>query len=238
MSTDGSREHWNEFRREDERFLKSTGIQEVLTSHGAQFLNVTEEVWGGRTADPQLIRSRVEKKYPPIHHEELYSTIPQIFLNLENPLFVNLAKFKIFNLETNQPFYSLSMKNLFGLIPTPSRQIYHGNEYDGLARSITDMCTVYCALFPTIHLLEAIHRTLFKGCEEFAGPVTDLGLLISSDSPAELDAFAVHLAGGDPNERHFLKMGKEVFGTWDESRFPKPPEHWRTFFTQLGIAWG
>ena len=236
LSAGGGRDKLEEFRREDERFLRSTGIQAVLNGHGAEYLNVTEEVWAGRTADPRLIRTRVEKEYSPIFHKELYSVVPGRLLELKDPLFVNLAKFKVFDVGNGRPFYSLSMKNLFGLIPDPSRHAYHGNEYDGLARSITDICSVYCSLFPMVHLLEAIHSTLFPGRTELDGPVTDLGMLIASGNPVELDAFAVRLTGEDPGERHFLRMGAEAFGTWDEDRFPETPEEYRTFFSRLGFG--
>ena len=93
---------------------------------------------------------------------------------------------------------------------------------------------MFCSLFPAIHLLEAIHTTLFPGWKAFDGPVMDLGLLMASANPVELDALAVHLTGGDPSLRHFLKLGAEVFGTWDKGRFPEPPVQYRAFFNLFG----
>ncbi len=235
LSEGGGVDHRDEFRQEDEIFFQSTGIQKVLAKHDACYLNVTEEVWAGRTADSQFVRAQVKNRHASVEHQELYEYVPQRLLDLENPLFVNLAKFKIFDVGAGQPFFSLSMKNLFGLIPTPSRQIYHGKEYDGLARSITDMCAIYCSLFPMLHLLEAIHSTLFPGHNESQDALKDLGLLMASDSPVELDACAVRLAGAQPSERHFLQMGAEVFGAWDEHRFPQPPQKWQAFFARFGI---
>jgi len=54
--------------------------------------------------------------------------------------------------------------------------------------------------------------------------VRDLGLVAASDRSVELDAFLVKALGQRPAERHFLQMGAEVFGPWDEESFPALPE--------------
>jgi len=146
----------------------------------------------------------------------------------EKAAFINLAKAKA-DLTRDPPFYSLSMTNLFGLIPDPSRRVYHGADYvSGLPRSIADACALYHALFPVVSVCEIIHNPLVLTrpgeMSRSDGLVENLGLAAASASPVELDAFLVALLGGEPSSRHFLRVGAEVFGGWDSSTFPALPE--------------
>ena len=59
--------------------------------------------------------------------------------------------------------------------------------------------------------------------EDVRGLVKGLGLVAASDSAVELDAFLVRALGGRPGERHFLQMGAQIFGPWDEESFPPLP---------------
>jgi len=246
--TDGSRpiepgqtrEHLDWLREQDRRFFAGSGIGEVLARHDADFLNVTEEIWGGGGADAREVARLVEGKYPPVVHSELYGCVPQRLLDLRGAPLLNLAKLKVAHAGGSDPFFSLSMKNLFGLIPEPNRGNYHGKGDAGLPHSIVDMCKIYTALFDTTHVVEAVYNTLIsrEGLTDPDDPrkglglVSDLGLAVTGDDPAGLDAFIVSLFGDDPGQRHFLKAARGVLGNWDAAYFPEIPAKLAAFFAQ------
>jgi uncharacterized protein (DUF362 family) len=229
-------------KEQDKIFFSSTGIGDLFKKHNVEFINVTEENWAGRTVKPDIIKSMVEKKFPPVKHTELYSTVPQKLFELRSATMINLAKFKVMHAKSNSVFFTLIMKNLFGLIPEPDRADYHGKDDKGLSASINDMCKIYAAVFPdTLHILEAIHRTIIsteslttENCK-LSNPalVENLHFALASDNPVEADAYAVSLFGVDPHKRHFLNMGKEVFGGWKEENFPDTPDNFKNFFDRF-----
>ena len=249
--TDGSRaigpgqarEHHDWLREQDRRFLAESGIGEILARHDAEFLNVTnvtEELWCGRAADAREVAQLVERRYPPIIHSELYHCVPQQLLDLRAAPMLNLAKLKVVNAATDAVFFSLAMKNLFGLIPEPDRSGYHGKGRDGLPGSIADMCKIYTALFDVTHVAEAVCNTLISR-EGLADPdnprkglglICDLGLAVTGCDPVELDAFIVSQFGCDPAQRHFLKLARGILGDWDTARFPDVPVRFAAFFAR------
>lgn len=235
-----AREHLDWLREQDRHFFADSGIGEVLERHGAEFLNVTEEIWSGRAASAREVQLLVERRYPPVVHSELYGCVPQRLLDLRGMPMLNLAKLKVTRAGTEAVFFSLSMKNLFGLIPEPNRGDYHGKDRTGLANSIADMCKIHTALFDVTHVAEAMHNTLISR-EGFSDPndprkglglVSDLGLAVTGRDPAEVDAFIVSQFGGDPAERHFLKAARGVLGDWDVARFPEVPARFEAFFAR------
>ena len=221
-----AREHWDYLKEQDQVFLKETGIARVLKKHGAHYLNVTDEVWAGRAADADQVQAEVERRYGPVGHAELYGMVPRRLWEARGATLINFAKMKG-GLTDSGLFFSLSMKNLFGLIPVPSRMVeYHGADDQGLARSIVDMNQIYCTLFRVISLCEAMHNTRLTGTARFgedAALLEDLGLAAASDRAVELDAWVVAALGDNPADRHFLQLGSEVFGPWDEKGFPPLP---------------
>lgn len=223
-------EHLDWLREQDQQFFKSSGLGQTLKKHDAEFINITEEVWAGRTVKPEVISEIVEKKFRPIVHPQLYAQVPEKLYRKRNSTLLNLAKFKAMNKASPKPFFSLAMKNLFGLIADPNRSEYHGKNYSGLAGSINDMCKIYCALFPAVHVLEAVYKTLMPPTENENGLVKNLGLALASDQVVAIDAFAVRMMNRNPEERHFLSLGAESFGKWDESSFPEIPEKYSDFF--------
>lgn len=63
ITPENARENWDWIREQDELFRERTGINDVLRRHDAEYLNVTEEVWQGKTVPPALIRALVEGTY-------------------------------------------------------------------------------------------------------------------------------------------------------------------------------
>ena len=226
LDLDAAREHWEYLREQDRVFLRETGLGRVLEEHGAEYLNVTEEVWAGRAANPVAVRVLVEGRYGPVGHEELYGMVPRRLWEMQGATLINIAKIKA-GLWDERLFFSLSMKNLFGLIPVPDRTQYHGADDQGLARSIVDANQIYCSLFRVTSICEAIYNariTPRAGFRDDAALVENLGLAAASDRAVELDAYLVGALGDVPAGRHFLRLGAEVFGPWDETAFPSLPE--------------
>ena len=239
IEPNNARQHLDWFREQDRLFFADSGIGEVLARHNAEFLNVTEEIWAGNTAPADEVARLVEQKFPSVVHPELYGCVPQRLLDLRGAPMLNLAKLKGVHVGTDAAFFSLAMKNLFGLIPEPNRGDYHGKNNTGLSSSIVDMCKIHTALFDVTHVAEAVHNTLISRQElldpdnprDGLGLVRDLGFVVTGSDPVEVDAFIVTQFGCDPAERHFLKTSRGVLGDWDTSRFPQVPPRLADFFT-------
>lgn len=200
-------------RKGERWFLEYTGTQKVLDKHRVEYLNLTEEVWAGRTVDPALIRQAVEEKFSALQFEELYSKVPTRLYEMRGGSILSLSKFKI-------AFYplgaSLSIKNLFGLIPGPSRGKFHGPEHTFLDQSILDINKIYRSLFAVKGMIEVLHSSgyheietertkVFPGCDK----------AFASQDTVSLDAFVAATAGRDPHGIGHIRLAAETFGAWD-----------------------
>lgn len=211
-------------RDQEQWFLKETGVAEVLAKHNAEYLNITEEVWQGRTVDAEIIRKAVEDKYPPLKHKEFYSYFPQKLSDLREKTLISFARIKV-GLGGDLGF-SLSMKNLFGLIPDPSREKYHGD----LPQSIIDINKIYRALFNVVGICEGIFQ-LVTYCPEgqIQTPwgkyniIRDQGVVVFGEELVELDAFTARLFELDVTGRTLLKLGAQTFGSWDQKVIESAP---------------
>jgi uncharacterized protein (DUF362 family) len=200
-------------RKGDQWFRDFAGIDPVLEKHQVEYLNLTEEVWAGRTADPGLIQRAVEERYAPVQFEEHYSKVPERLYQLRGGTLLSLTKYKIV-------FYplgaSLAIKNLFGLIPGPSRGKYHGTEHIFLDQNIVDINKIYRSLFTVKGMIEAVHSAGYHEIEKERTRVfPGCGAAFASEDTISLDAFAVALAGRDPSSVGHLRLAAQTFGTWD-----------------------
>ncbi|HWT73727.1 MAG TPA: hypothetical protein VN258_03265 [Mobilitalea sp.] len=101
----------------------------------------------------------MENKYKAVSHKELYGMIPEKLFKLRNLPLISYAKIK-YNVPAISTFASLSMKNMFELIPIPNREYYHGSDSEmGLSRSIVDIDSIYKALFRVVGMREGISYT-------------------------------------------------------------------------------
>ena len=66
--------HWDQLKKEDQAFLDKYGFTDIFNEFDAIYINVTEEVWKDRTADPDEIKKIVESQFSPVHTEEIYNT--------------------------------------------------------------------------------------------------------------------------------------------------------------------
>ena len=144
---------WDEMRKQDKWFLEEFGFTDLFSEYGVDYVNVTEEVWQGRTADAGKIKKALETRFTLVFKEELYKYIPQRLYDLRDATFISFGKVK----GIRGTFPSLSMKNVFGLIPDPLRSWWHGPNDEWLGRSIVDVNKVYAALFRVYGICEALH---------------------------------------------------------------------------------
>jgi hypothetical protein len=140
--------------------LMRSGMSEVLENHGATYINVTECIWRGDVANSEDIRNSVEDHYSGegLYFSEFYSAIPKKLYELSqlpDTILLNLAKVKTSS--GDDAGFSLSMKNLFGLVPIPRRYQYHGTK---LPQAIIDINKVYRSMFKVMCVCEGINTAL------------------------------------------------------------------------------
>ena len=200
-------------RKGDRWFLEHTGIDRVLEKHHVAYLNLTEEIWAGRAADPALIQAAVEARFAPVEQSDLYAKVPARLYEMRGGSLLSLAKHKIV-------FYplgvSFSIKNLFGLIPGPSRGKYHGKNDTLLDQSIVDINKIYRSLFSFSGMVELVHsygrlETMAERTHVYPG----MGMAMASEDTVSLDAFAAAIGGRMPDTVGHLRLAGQTFGAWD-----------------------
>ena len=207
--------------RESERnFLIRTGIHSLLQELDIEYVNVTEEVLEQRIVDPDLVRKEVSALYEPIFKTEFYSFVPEKLYKLREGTFLNLAKFKI--------FFSMCVKNIFGMIPEyvgyGSRYHYHGKDDKNLADNIIDINKVYRTLFNVVGIVEGV-KTLTCNRRGTSKPYKakfgyeyyvseNNGLIYFGNETHWLDAFIHQQSGKNPNQTEHLSKAADVFGKW------------------------
>lgn len=206
-----------DLRESDAWFLETSGIGNVLKKHGVEYLNVTEEVLAKRTIDPEVIRGLVEDKYPPVMFEEMYSWVPERLFEMREGTFLSLAKYRL----NHDPIVvSLTLKNLFGMIPGPSRGKYHGKKDKVLSQTIVDINKVYHSLFTVKGLVDGVlsaSRNILPKDAINPSTVKNKGLLLGSKDCVKLDAFVAAVEGNNPGDIGYMKLASKHFGGWDEA---------------------
>jgi uncharacterized protein (DUF362 family) len=201
-----------DLRKNDKWFLEFSGIQEVLEKHDIQYLNISEELWANRVCKPELIHEEVNKQFSPVMTESLATSVPSRLYDLKNGTLLNLTKPKR-SLKEN--FVSLSLKNMFGMIPTPWRRKYHGENEELLTQSIMDINKIYTTLFDVVGIIEGVFTT----SETIGNPMepvihSNTGYIWASDAPLELDALVTIQLGLNPHGVEYLQQASEIFGSW------------------------
>jgi hypothetical protein len=197
--------HWSHIIKEERAFLEKHGFIDFFNDNGIEYVNVTDEIWSGRIADPKIVKEIVESKYAPAFTEKLYGFVPEKLYRHRGSSLVSLSKRK--------DYQSFTMKNNFGLIPDPVRAWWHGfkkTNTDGpggarLAKSVLDINKVYGALFDLVGVFEAPRG-------DWSTFTRDLGV---SRDMAQLDAILNHLFGYDPKLADYISSGNGVFGAFN-----------------------
>lgn len=198
----------DQYKRRDMEFLAATGIGAVLDYHQAEYLNVTDAVWDGQCVEATAIRRLVESAGGSITNPELYGFVPrQLFDRRDRATLISLGKIKA---EEGIPtiIVSMSVKNLFGLIPHPSRrQPYHGQNHERIPAAIRDVYTIYTSIFGhSLWIAEGIKSWIKNYCQPDQQIITDQNLLFVGTNGSSVDIAACRAIGIDPNRVPYLHL--------------------------------
>ena len=200
-------------REQEKEYFKLLDIDKILSKHDVEYINITEEWWKNDTVPEEIIKGIVESKYNPLKHQEFYSVVPQRLFELKGKTLIDLAKVKMSSPTCRD--FSLTMKNLFGLLPQPSRMKYH----DNLPESIVDINKVYRALFNVIGLCEGIREAVvFWENGKYNTPwsrfdvIQNLGIAVYSSELQDIDVFIGKLFNEDLTKRTLISLAREEFG--------------------------
>jgi hypothetical protein len=182
-------------RQQEAEFLRRTGLQEVLTRHRAEYVNVTEAFWDeDAEGDPTKF-------------------VPRFLLDFRGCPMLSFAKFK-------GPT-RLGISNLFGLIPPPLRSAWHGPNITWFARACCDVAKTYGSLFPLSGVVEALYSAvrwnrqgLYRSRWGNYDLIRDAGYITASRGLVAADILAAKLQGQDVARSAFFDVVREELG-WD-----------------------
>ncbi len=214
ITSRNARSQWEWLCAQDQWFLETTGIGAVLERHRATYICVTEEVWSGRVAPADQIAARVDSRYGAIDQAELYGLVPSRLFELAGCSLLSLGRFK--------GGWSLSLKNMFGLIPDPLRSRWHGPRDRDLARSIVNVNLVYHALFRMVGMVETFTPfSLYREGGAYNTPwgtydlIPGVGVAFAGSNLPAVDAAVAQAAGVRPEELGFLQLAEaRGLGDW------------------------
>jgi uncharacterized protein (DUF362 family) len=138
---------------------------------------------------------------------------------------------------------SLTLKNLFGLVPDPYRSWWHGPQDRDLSRSIVDIAKLYASAF-TIHgICEAFSSyTVNDPGGEVKVPwgvyrvAKSDGFVAHGPSLVELDAVLCALIRVDPSKVGYLQLGEKEFGPYDKGAVAESLASSATWFPSQAIV--
>lgn len=195
------------YRKQDKQFMAKTGIRQILDKHQATYINITDQVWEEKCVNPKIIKELVETKGGRTTFNELFSYVPQELFDIKDDVtFISLAKIKT---ETGIPniMISMSVKNLFGLIPDPSRYAkYHGQGHVRVPIAIKDINLIYNRLFPhSVWIAEGIQTMVKNYCSKEQEILHDQHLCFMGRNGVAVDAEACRVLNIDPNKVSHLQ---------------------------------
>lgn len=217
------KKHWKHFKKQDKWFLSATGIDEILKKHKAKYINITNEVWSGNVVNSKKVKAIVEAKYEPVALKELYSYIPKKLFNLKGSDFISFSKAK----RELEYAFTLSIKNLFGLIPDPGRYPkYHGENDKFLAQNISDINKIYRSLFDCSFIVDGVFTASNAKSMEEIICVKDWGIILGGKNSIEVDMIAAKLLKADKPKAGIdtLRVSKNLFGSFNSSFISQIPK--------------
>ena len=229
ITPENGKQNWDWIREQDRKFLHTTGFDILFKEYNVEYVNLTEEVWSERIANPENVRKSVEAAFTPVFRKELYEQIPECIYAMRGRKLISFAKLK----QQKANRLSATLKNIFGNIVDPNRMGWHGNKDSDLARSIVDANKVYASLFKLLGLCEAIFTSV-QYRKEGKHPVPwgfrydlteNLGLAVYGDRLVDVDAYLTQSCGIDPNKVEHVRLAAEEFGKWASSLIVEAKEH-------------
>jgi len=223
---------WAWIAEQDRWFRDTYGFTEVFGKYNAEYLSVTEEVWSGRVAPAGEVAKLVEQTGPPLAHAELYAQVPLKLWELRGSTFISLAKIK--------GGFSLSLKNLFGLIAEPLRLGYHGKDGESLSQSIADIARIYFSLFDVAGVCEAAFvSAVYRPGGAYSTTWGEYDLVKSPEVAGAardllaLDAAIATIFGREPGQLDFLQILSGIYGPLDEKKIAEIAHKCRPLFSRL-----
>lgn len=211
---------WTHLKKQDEWFLSEFGFSDLFSEFGVKYINITEEIWQGRAMNKNIVKEVVEGKFSPVYNEKLYQIFPKVLNKYNNGIFISLGKVK--GIKGSYP--SLTLKNMFGLIPDPLRSWWHGPADKFLSRNIIDLNKVYHAFFNVYGICEAINSAIIsnpKGSIKTSwgnyDVLKNLGFAWSSNNLISLDSVLCVFMDINPKKIEYIKLAEKDFGNVDKN---------------------
>jgi uncharacterized protein (DUF362 family) len=203
-----------EFRANDKWFLRYSGIDGVLEKHDVEYLNLSEELWANRVCEPNLVADSVESRAGFLENTALYGLVPERLYDLKGGTLLSLTKPKR---SLKARHVSLTLKNMFGMIPSPWRSKYHGENDSLLDQNIVDINRMYGSLFEVRGIIESVFSTS-ETLDNFLLPAIhrNQGLIWAGSETLELDALVSSQLGLNPNDVSYLRLAAEQIKPWSE----------------------
>jgi hypothetical protein len=182
-------------RQQEAEYLRRTGLADVITRHRAQYVNVTEAFWD-EECEGDAIRF-----------------IPKVLLEFRGCPLISFAKFK-------GPT-RLGISNLFGLIPQPLRDAWHGPNITWFARACCEVAKLYGSHFELYGVVEGLFSAvrwnrngLYRSRWGNYDLIRDAGLITASRGLVSADILASRLQGQDVTRSAFFDVVRQELG-WD-----------------------
>ena len=227
-----------ELRRQEKWFLDTHGITETLENRGVDYLNITEEIWSGRSENPERVKNVLGNSHPPILRDKIYGFMPSKLARLKGNTLVSLCRVKGFG----GRYPSLSIKNLFGLIPDPMRSWWHGVNDCDLSHNIIDIARLYKAYFNLFGVCEAIDNFTVDNPEgEVKVPwgaysvAYSEGFASCGSNLIELDAVLCNLIKVDPEKVGYICLGEGLLGEYNRVAVKKASAFSGLFFNPKNV---
>lgn len=206
VSLEGGKKYWDFYKEQDVEYLRNTGIGDVLNNHKCKYINITNEYWKNECMGQETLTKELGLDLEKIHWKELIGYIPKKLFDIrDSTLFISLAKMKE---EPSIPTIriSFSVKNLFGLIPHPSRyDPFHKNNHSEVYLAVKDLYYIYTKLFEkSLWINEGIKTSVKNYCEDIQYVEKDKGLLFVGTSGMQLDIKTCQFLGLNPKEVPYL----------------------------------
>ncbi len=221
------KDRWTRLREQDQWFLSEFGFRDLLSEFGVEYINITEEVWKSKVLDSALVKEKVEEKFSPALHEKIYDFLPKKLLRYKEGFLIDLGKVK----GIGGSFPSLTLKNMFGLIPDPLRSWWHGPDDIYLSRNILDINKIYHSFFEVFGLCEAITSATVSDPQGAINvPWGSYNILkepqfaCASKDLLSLDAIMCVLMDINPFSVEYINQGQDQFGRLNETDLEKARE--------------
>lgn len=218
VTPENARESWDWMREQEAKYFAVHGLDRILARDDVRYVNITDEVWAGKTVPAEEIRAALAGKT--LVFDELYDILPACLMAYKGRPLVSLARIKV-PAPAGDDAFSLSLKNMFGLIPDPDRDAYHPR----LPEAVTDVHLLYGAYFPIMGICEGISHAVrgnnvdgkyeapWGECYDDLGA---LGVMTAGANPAAADAFTAALFGVDVTGRTLMKLAEQRLGPYDK----------------------